>query len=83
MQKTSTSWDKTYCGVLRPSDRLIPDTDNPELAMNAYVAEDGEMEVRIHVADRKLEEGNELGVELAFTSFMSKRPRYFHIISLS
>lgn len=69
-KKPYDTWDKTVCGELSPSDGPIRETEESQLALNAYIAKEGELEVRIHVADRKLEPGKSLGVEIAFTSYI-------------
>lgn len=70
LKKTQDPWGKKYCGEVGPGDHPLPDGEESDVAMNAYIARDGELEVRIHVADRKLDPGEDLGVEIAFTSFL-------------
>lgn len=70
--KSYDTWEKTVCGEWGSFMSPYPDEDNPELAHNAYVNPEGEIDVKIHIADRKLEKDKEIGLEIAFTSFISK-----------
>lgn len=71
-ERENSKWSKKYCGQLHQFESIVKDEPPPtsQIAFNAYISKEGEIEVQIHVANRKLEHNASVEIEIAFTSYM-------------
>ncbi|CAH1405061.1 unnamed protein product [Nezara viridula] len=71
-ERENNKWSKKYCGQLHQYESIVKDEPPPtsQVAFNAYISKEGEIEVQIHVSNRKLERNFSIEIEMAFTSYM-------------